>query len=363
MRLPEWYRPRCERRRLAAGRMVDGIRHDPHGQYRRGEAAHPRRGGAPPPGAHPPVNHRSTHAGGDARAAWRVHPACNATGVPVGDGLGRLRPRGDAGCLAGCAGFPSLRPRGLGARGARPPANHGLPAICRCQGTRGRRGGLTRRSTSPGCNGWRVAVGDGYDGLRAPSAVERSRQFGYGNSSRVTAGARGVPPNRPRAPQRCAGVKGRAGGLAGSLAAAVALDDGRDILGRDAVEVDVQLATRRRERGPLRLGEQLSGPRHRGERGPGAGRACQCAAPPPGGQGPAGPRCRWPLLLPGPLTQGQEERGQDQGDAGHGDGNAEELEAGEHDEPLGAEGNTVVRAGHNGLARAEQQPSADHAGG
>jgi hypothetical protein len=66
---------------------------------------------------------------------------------------------------------------------------------------------------------------------------------------------------------------------------------------------------------------------------------------------------------PGPLTQGQEERGQDQGDAGHGDGNAEELEAGEHDEPLGAEGNTVVRAGHSGLARAEQQPSADHAGG
>jgi hypothetical protein len=41
----------------------------------------------------------------------------------------------------------------------------------------------------------------------------------------------------------------------------VALDDGGDVLGGDAVQVQVQLTTCGRERGPLRRRERLSGPR------------------------------------------------------------------------------------------------------
>jgi hypothetical protein len=58
---------------------------------------------------------------------------------------------------------------------------------------------------------------------------------------------------------------------------------------------------------------------------------------------------RAPLLLR-LLAQGQEKRSEDEGDASQDDGPAQELGGGKHDEPLGAERDSLVRADHSGLS-------------
>jgi hypothetical protein len=61
---------------------------------------------------------------------------------------------------------------------------------------------------------------------------------------RAAWGARGAryPPPGPRAPHDLPLLLGRAGGAAGLPALAVALDDGGDVLGADAMKVPMKVA-------------------------------------------------------------------------------------------------------------------------
>jgi hypothetical protein len=65
-------------------------------------------------------------------------------------------------------------------------------------------------------------------------------------------------PQRATGSPRSAAVTGRAGGAAGLPVQAVALDDGGDVLGADAMQMQVQSAAAL-DRGQLRAGERELG--------------------------------------------------------------------------------------------------------